>query len=356
MEHRTWNILVTGGVGYVGSIVAEELLNKGYRVIILDNLQQGHKEAVLPEVEFVLADICEAQALEDVFNRFEIDAVMHMAAETVVEYSMTDPKRYFHNNIVGGINLLDAMLKHGIRKFIFSSSAAVYGEPRTTPIEEDHPKIPVNSYGESKLMFERILEWYGKAYGLKHISLRYFNAAGATELLGEDHHPETHLIPNVLKAALPDSSRFKVQGSKSGSEDIKHRTLNIEPVKLFGTDYSTKDGSCVRDYVHVIDIAQAHILALEKIEQLSGSAYNLGNGEGYSVLEVVETARKVTHAEIPVKISPRRAGDPAVLVASSRRAKDELGWRPKFPELEAIIESAWKWMRKHPEGYGSSKF
>jgi len=323
------NILVTGGVGYVGSIVTEELLNKGYRVIILDNLQQGHKEASLPEAEFVLADICEAQVLEDVFHRFEIDAVMHMAAETVVEYSMTDPKRYFHNNIVGGIDLLDAMLNHKVYKFVFSSSAAVYGEPRTTPIEEDHPKIPVNSYGESKLMFERILEWYGKAYGLKHISLRYFNAAGATKLLGEDHHPETHLIPNVLKAAL----------------DKKN------PVSIFGTDYPTKDGSCVRDYVHVIDIAQAHILALEKIEQLSGRAYNLGNGEGYSVLEVVETARKVTHAEIPVKISLRRAGDPAVLVASSRRAKEELGWRSKFPELKAIIESAWKWMKQHPKGY-----
>ena len=323
------NILVTGGVGYVGSIVTEELLNKGYRVIILDNLQQGHKEAIFPQAEFVLADICEAQALEDVFHQFEIDAVMHMAAETVVEYSMTDPKRYFHNNIVGGINLLDAMLKYKVYKFIFSSSASVYGEPQTTPIEEDHPKIPVNSYGESKLMFERILKWYGKAYGLKHISLRYFNAAGATTLLGEDHHPETHLIPNVLKAALDKNN----------------------PVSIFGTDYPTKDGSCVRDYVHVIDIAQAHILALEKIEQLSGRAYNLGNGEGYSVLEVVEAARKATHAEIPVKISPRRAGDPAVLVASSHRVKDELGWRSKSPELEAIIESAWKWVRKHPKGY-----
>jgi UDP-glucose 4-epimerase len=323
------NILVTGGVGYVGSIVTEELLNKGYKVIILDNLQQGHKEAIPPEAEFVLADICEAQALEDVFHRFEIDAVMHMAAETVVEYSMTDPKRYFHNNIVGGINLLDAMLKHNVCKFVFSSSAAVYGDPESIPIEEDYHKLPVNSYGESKLMFERILEWYGKAYGLKHISLRYFNAAGATNLLGEDHHPETHLIPNVLKAALDKNN----------------------PVSIFGTDYPTKDGSCVRDYVHVIDIAKAHILALEKIEQLSGRAYNLGNGEGYSVLEVVEAARKATHAEIPVKISPKRAGDPAVLVASSRRAKEELGWRSKSPELEAIIESAWKWMKKHPEGY-----
>jgi UDP-glucose 4-epimerase len=338
------NILVTGGVGYVGSIVTEELLNKGYRVIILDNLQQGHKEAILPEAEFVLADICEAQALDDVFHRFEIDAVMHMAAETVVEYSMTDPKRYFHNNIVGGIELLDAMLKHKVYKFVFSSSAAVYGDPESIPIEEDHRKLPVNSYGESKLMFEHILEWYGKAYGLKHISLRYFNAAGATKLLGEDHHPETHLIPNVLKAALPQPPISSPQPQELG-------TRGSGFVSIFGTDYPTKDGSCIRDYVHVIDIAQAHILALEKIEQLSGKAYNLGNGEGYSVLEVVEAARKVTHAEIPVKISPRRAGDPAVLVASSRRAKEELGWRSKFPELEAIIESAWEWMKKHPEGY-----
>jgi len=332
LEHRTMNILVTGGAGYVGSIVTEELLNKGYRVIILDNLQQGHKEAVLPEAEFILADICQAQQLEDVFNRFEIDAVMHMAAETVVEYSMTDPRRYFHNNIVGGINLLDAMLKHGVYKFAFSSSAAVYGDPESIPIEEGHLKLPVNSYGESKLMFEHILQWYGKAYGLKHIFLRYFNAAGATELLGEDHRPETHLIPNVLKAALLQS-----------------------PVPIFGTDYTTKDGSCIRDYVDVRDIAQAHILALERIEQLNGRAYNLGSGEGCSVFEVVEAARKVTHAEIPVKTSSRRAGDPAVLVASSKQAKLELGWKPQFTQLEAIVESAWKWMRKHPEGYSGDR-
>ncbi len=323
------NILVTGGAGYVGSIVTERLLNKGYKVVILDNFQQGHKEAILPEAEFVLADICEAQHLEDVFHRFKIDAVMHMAAETVVEYSMTDPKRYFQNNVVGGLNLLDAMLKHRVYKFVFSSSAAVYGDPKSIPIEEDHPKLPLNSYGESKLMFEHILEWYGRAYGLKYVSLRYFNAAGATELLGEDHYPETHLIPNVLKAALDKNS----------------------PVSIFGTNYPTKDGSCIRDYVHVIDIAQAHILALEKIEQLGGRAYNLGNGEGYSVLEVVEAARKVTHAEIPVKIAPRRPGDPAILVASSHRAKEELGWSPKYPDLETIIESAWVWMKRNPGGY-----
>ncbi len=323
------NILVTGGAGYVGSIVTEELLRQAHWVIVLDNLQQGHKGAVLTEAEFVLADICDAKAIDDVFRRFKIDAVMHMAAETVVEYSMTDPKRYFQNNIVGGINLLDTMLKHNVYKLIFSSSAAVYGEPQSIPIEEGHPKVPVNSYGESKLMFEHILGWYGKAYGLKHVSLRYFNAAGATELLGEDHQPETHLIPNVLKAALN----------------------NHNPVPIFGTDYSTKDGSCVRDYVHVVDIAKAHILALGRLENLSGRAYNLGNGDGYSVLEVVEAARKATRVNILAKAHSRRPGDPAVLVASSTRAKSELGWEQEFPKLESIIESAWNWMRERPNGY-----
>jgi len=218
------NVLVTGGAGYVGSIVAEELLNKGYKVIILDNLQQGHKGAILPEAELVTADICDTEALERVFHHYQIDAVMHMAAETVVEYSMTDPKRYFHNIIVGGINLIDTMLKHQVDKLIFSSSAAVYGEPQTTPIEEDHPKIPVNSYGESKLMFEHILDWYGKAYGLKHVSFRYFNAAGATELLGEDHRPETHLIPNVLKTALlqPPISNPQSQGLGTRGSGFAH--------------------------------------------------------------------------------------------------------------------------------------
>jgi len=323
------NVLVTGGAGYVGSIVAEELLREAHKVTVLDNLQQGHKDAVLPEAEFVSADICDAKALQDVFRRLKIDAVMHMAAETVVEYSITDPKRYFQNNIVGGMNLLDAMLKHGVYKLIFSSSAAVYGEPENTPITEGHPKAPVNSYGESKLMFERILEWYGKAYGLKYISLRYFNAAGASQRLGEDHRPETHLIPIALKTALNKNS----------------------PVAIFGADYPTRDGSCVRDYVHVVDIAQAHVLALERLENLSGRVYNLGNGDGHSVLEVVEAARKVTGVNIPAKTHSRRPGDPAVLVASSDRAKTELGWKPKTSKLENIIESAWSWMRQHPNGY-----
>jgi UDP-glucose 4-epimerase len=361
------NILVTGGAGYVGSIVAEELLKDGYDVLVLDNLQQGHRGAVPRGVEFVSADICDPAGLEDVFRRHRFDAVMHMAADTAVEFSMTDPWRYFQNNIVGGLNLLEAMRKYQVHKLVFSSSASVYGEPESTPIEEEHPKAPVNAYGETKLMFERILSWYGRAYGLKHISLRYFNAAGASKLLGEDHRPETHLIPNILKAALTESSKSKVQGSKSGSEDIKHRTLNIEPVKIFGTDYPTKDGSCIRDYVHVVDIAQAHILALDKLESptsrdwgLGGEdwepgarAYNLGNGEGYSVLQVIDEAKKVTGVDISVKVCARRPGDPAVLVASSNRAKTELGWKPQFPELSSIIESAWRWVKDHPNGYRS---
>jgi UDP-glucose 4-epimerase len=328
-DHAAMKILVTGGAGYVGSVVAEGLLKDGYQVLVLDNLRQGHREAVPEGARFVSADICDPASLEDVFQRHRFDAVMHMAAETAVEFSIIDPQRYFQNNIIGGLNLLEAMCKHQVRKLVFSSSAAVYGEPQATPIEEAHAKVPVNAYGESKLMFEHILEWYGKAYGMKHISLRYFNAAGASKRLGEDHHPETHLIPNTLKAALNGNN----------------------PVSVFGTDYPTKDGSCIRDYVHVIDIARAHILALERLEDLSGQAYNLGNGEGYSVLEVIKTAKRVTGVDIPVKICARRPGDPEVLVASSNLAKTELSWKPQFPELGSIIESAWVWMRNHPEGY-----
>ncbi len=323
------NILVTGGAGYVGSIVAETLIEEAHRVIIFDSLQQGHRQAVLPEANFVIDDICDVEALDKVFHRFQIDAVMHMAAETVVKYSMTNPKKYFTSNVFGGINLLNTMLKHGVLKLIFSSSAAVYGEPRSVPIEEDHHRIPVNAYGESKLMFETIMEWYGKAYGLKYISLRYFNAAGASRHFGEDHHPETHLIPNILKTATNRGSQLAI----------------------FGTDFPTKDGSCIRDYIHVRDIARAHVMALSKLDELSKGAYNLGNGRGYSVIEVVKVARKIIGFDIPIEVVPKRAGDPAVLVASSSRAKSELGWQPEYPELESIVESAWKWMKEHPNGY-----
>ncbi|MBN2098777.1 MAG: UDP-glucose 4-epimerase GalE [Dehalococcoidia bacterium] len=316
------HVLVTGGAGYVGSVVADGLIRAEHTVTVLDNLQQGHKEAVPEGALFIQADFCRSKDLDAAFRQSSFDAVMHMAGETIVEYSTTDPRRYFHTNVIGGINLLDAMLRHNVNRIVFSSSAAVYGEPLTAPIEENHPKNPINSYGLTKLMFEQILEWYGKAYGLRHISLRYFNAAGATDRLGENHNPETHLIPNVLKAALAST-----------------------PVWVFGTDYPTRDGSCIRDYVHVIDIAQAHVLALEKLDNIKTSAYNLGHGQGYSVLEVVQAARKVTGIDIPAKLSPRRAGDPAVLVASSNRAKSELSWEPRFPELEQIIDSAWRWMK-----------
>lgn len=323
------NILITGGAGYVGSIVTEEFLRNNHHVTVLDNMEQGHKEAVLPDVEFISADIRDRGMLDNSFSQLAIDAVVHLAAETVVEYSMTDPRRYLQTNVLGGMNLLDTMLAHNVNSFIFSSTAAVYGEPQSIPMTEDHPRNPVNAYGESKLIFERILEWYNRAYGLKYISFRYFNAAGASELLGEDHYPETHLIPNILKAAFD----------------------KINPVTIFGTDYPTKDGSCIRDYVHVVDIAQAHTLALEKLERLSGNTYNLGSGKGYSIIEVIEVARKVTGIAIPVKSSLRRLGDPAVLVASSSRAKADLGWQPKFPELASIIDSAWNWTIKHPNGY-----
>jgi len=318
------HVLVTGGAGYVGSVVADGLLKAGHAVTILDNLQQGHKEAVPEGARFIKADFCQPDDLDAAFRQSGLDAVMHMAGETIVEYSTTDPKRYFHTNVIGGINLLDAMLGHNLKLIVFSSSAAVYGEPQTAPIEENHPKNPINTYGLTKLMFEQILEWYGKAYGLRHISLRYFNAAGATDRLGESHSPETHLIPNVLKAALAGTA-----------------------ISVFGTDYPTRDGSCIRDYVHVIDIAQAHVLALEKLDTLKAGAYNLGNGQGYSVLEVIQAARKVTGIDIPAKLSPRRAGDPAVLVASSGRARAELGWKPRLPELETIIDSAWRCKMGH---------
>ena len=322
------NVLVTGGAGYVGSVVTEGLLKAGHRVIVVDNLQQGHRQAVPDGAEFVQADIGDAAALDTVFGRLPVDAVMHMAGETVVEYSTTDPGRYFATNVVGGLNLLNVMLKHKVRRMVFSSSAAVYGEPRSTPIEEDHPREPINSYGLSKLQFEQIMGWYGTAYGLRHVSFRYFNAAGATERLGEDHVPETHLIPNVFKAAL-----------------------NHTPVSVFGTDYPTKDGSCVRDYVHVADIARAHVRALEKIDTVKAAVYNLGNGDGYSVMEVVKAVGRVTGADIPARVCARRSGDPAVLVASSARARSELGWAPQFPALEDIVSSAWTWTRNHPRGY-----
>ncbi len=324
------NILVIGAAGYIGSIVTEQLIKEGNFVIALDNLKQGHRKAVAPEAVFVQADLDNLGKLDDVFHRYPVEAVMHLAAESLVEHSMTDPGRFFRNNVIYSINLLDTMLKHKVYRLVFSSTGAVYGKPEKLPIEEDDPKRPVNAYGESKLMLERILHWYGYAYGLKSVSLRYFNAAGASERFGEDHNPETHLIPNVLKVALGQ----------------------LNEISIFGTDYPTEDGSCIRDYIHVLDIAKAHILSLMRLDKSNGDeVYNLGNGKGYSVIEVIETARKVTHNRIPVVIHPRRPGDPTVLVASSELAKSRLGWQPEFPDLESIIKSAWQWQKKHPHGY-----
>jgi UDP-glucose 4-epimerase len=324
------NVLVTGAAGYIGSVVTERLLAEGHRVIALDSLGQGHREALEPEVEFIQADLCDAPALDDIFFRHEIDAVMHLAALSIVPHSVSNPQEYFQTNVVGGLNLLNSMLKHNVTRLVFSSSASVYGIPASIPVTEDTPQVPIHPYGECKVMFERILRWYGEAYGLNSVSLRYFNAAGATALHGEHHQPETHLIPNVLKVPL-------------GKADH---------VTIFGNDYETEDGTCVRDYIHVVDIADAHLKALSYIEGAGTRAYNLGSGAGYSNLQVVRMVEKVSGGSVPVVFEPRRAGDPPVLVASARLAEKELGWIPQYG-LEDIVKSAWQWQNKFPEGYSS---
>lgn len=334
-------ILVTGGAGYIGSHTVAELVAQRDEVITVDNLNKGHREAVLGG-EFYKIDLLAEDGLEQVFSKHKIDAVMHFAADCLVPESVQDPQGYYRTNVVGGLNLLKTMLKYRINKIVFSSTAAVYGEPQRTPIKEDDPTRPTNPYGETKLAFEQVLKWYDSAYGLKYVSLRYFNAAGAhpSGKIGEDHQPETHLIPVVLQTAL---------GKR-------------EQVEIFGTDYPTPDGTCIRDYIHITDLAQAHLLALEWLApNRSGSRlaqgresriYNLGNGKGFSVKEVIEVARKVTGKKIKVKQGPRRVGDPDRLVASSQRISRELNWRPKYPGLEKIISSAWKWHLSHPDGFG----
>ncbi len=333
------NILVTGGAGYIGSHTVKELLAKGYWPIIYDNLSEGHREAALGG-EFVEADLSDEVKLSETLEKYPIDAVMHFAASCLVGESVENPQKYYHNNFANGLNLLRVMLKYKVKKFIFSSTAAVYGEAEEVPIAEDHPLAPVNPYGRSKAIFEGVLADYERAYGLKYISLRYFNAAGADleEKIGEDHNPETHLIPLVVK-----------QGLSTGQE-IQCNSIN--PLKVFGADYPTPDGTCIRDYIHVTDLAHAHILALEALgDGMESKVFNLGNGNGYSVREVIEAAKKVTGREIPVVEAERRQGDPAILVASSEKTKRELGWKSKFPELEQIIESAWKWHKGRPNGF-----
>ena len=317
-------IAVTGGAGYIGSVVCEVLARSRHDVLVLDNLAKGHRDAVLDEASFVAVDLVDRPRVAEVLRDFAADAVIHMAAYSLVGESVTDPGKYYANNITAGLALLEAMRDAGVGRLVFSSTAAVYGEPVKQPIEEDDPTAPTNPYGETKLAFERTLRWYAGAYGLSSISLRYFNAAGATRRSGERHAPETHLIPLVLGAA-------------AGS---------VPFITIFGDDYPTADGTCVRDYIHVEDLAGAHVLALAPLARPGVcTAYNLGcGGGGYSVREVVETAARITGRTIPERMAARRPGDPAVLIASSERIARELGWRPQYQQLEMIIDSAWQWM------------
>ena len=319
-------ILVVGGAGYIGSICAELLLNEGHEIAILDNLTEGHRAAVDRRARFIEGDLQDRQSIEKALAKHRPDAVMHFAASALVGESMQNPSKYFRNNIANGLNLLDAMVSVGIEKIVFSSTCAIFGPPERVPIDETMPMRPINPYGESKLAFEKILRWYSEIHGLKFISLRYFNAAGASEKFGEDHRVETHLIPNVLKAAL---------GQKPN-------------VEIFGTDYETPDGTCIRDYIHIVDLARAHILALNSSES---GFYNLGTGGGSSVREVINACLQITGRKIDIAEKPRRPGDPPRLIASSEKIKRELGWKPQFQSLDAIIESAWKWHQKFPRGY-----
>ena len=326
-------VLVTGGAGYVGSVVCEVLLDRGRKVVVVDNLHTGHRRAVDSRALFVEGDFASRAVLEQVFGQQRIEAVVHMAAETTVEKSMTDPRVYFANNLTNGIALLDTMIDFGCRSIVFSSTAAIFGEPVEIPITEGHPANPVNAYGQSKLMFEQVLDWYHRCYGIRFVALRYFNAAGATEHAGEDHRPESHLLPILCDAAA---------GGR-------------ESVAIFGRDYPTADGTCVRDYVHVLDLAQAHVLALDHMDRHPNERYNLGAGRGVSNLELVRVVEATVGVKLNVVFESRRAGDPAVLVASSARIAEELGWVPRHSSVEAIVESAWAWRRRHPQGYGDAQ-
>ncbi|SLK38550.1 UDP-glucose 4-epimerase [Mycobacteroides abscessus subsp. abscessus] len=325
-------ILVCGGAGYIGSHMVSELLDRGEEVIVVDNLQTGHKAAVLEDATLYIGDLRDKHFLDDVFKKHAIDAVVHFAADSLVGESVTNPLKYYDNNVYGAMSLLKVMHANDVKKIVFSSTAATYGEVENFPIQESDPTIPTNPYGETKLAIEKMLKWTEEAYGIHYVALRYFNVAGAhmDGKLGEDHFPETHLIPIILQVAL---------GSR-------------EAISIFGDDYDTHDGTCIRDYIHVTDLANAHILALEKLEKNNTSGiYNLGSGTGFTVKEVIEAARKVTGHPIPAVITTRRAGDPARLVASSEKAKAELGWNPQYTSLEKMIGSAWRWFQENPEGY-----
>lgn len=325
-------ILVLGGAGYIGSHTVYELIDNGEDVVIIDNLQTGHKEAIHPKARFYKGDIRDREFLDDIFKKEKIDAVIHFAACSLVGESMEKPLKYYDNNLCGTKILLDSMVANGIDKIVFSSTAATYGEPERVPILETDRTEPTNTYGETKLSMEKMFKWVGKAHGLRYVSLRYFNACGAhiSGQIGEDHKPESHLIPLILQ--VPNGKR--------------------EYISIFGDDYDTKDGTCVRDYIHVTDLAQAHILAVKYLQAGNESnIFNLGNGVGFTVKEVIDTARKVTSHPIPAKITPRRAGDPAQLIASSEKAKEILGWTPEHNSLEEIISTAWNWHKNHPNGF-----
>ena len=321
---------MTGGAGYIGAVVARSLSQAGHHPVVLDDLSEGHREAVAG-LELVPGDIGDRALISDLVGSRKIDSVIHLAASAQVGESVQDPAKYYRNNLERSLALLDTLREGGVGRFVLSSTAAVYGEPVAIPVDEEHPTRPTNPYGETKLALETALRWYDAAYGFASVSLRYFNAAGGSSdgLLGEVHDPETHLVPNVLRAALTS-----------------------DPVPVFGTDYATHDGTAVRDYIHVEDLADAHVRALEHLDRKGGaSAFNLGNGAGFSVLQVIEAARRVTGRPIPTRQAPRRPGDPATLVASSERARRELGWSPRFRDLESILETAWRFARAHPHGY-----
>lgn len=323
-------ILVTGGAGYIGSVATTELIAAGHDVVVVDNLYQGHREAVHPDAQFVHGDLADMDAVKNIFVQHTgIDAVMHFASYTLVGESMQNPAKYLRDNTVAGVNIIDAAVSAGVGRVIVSSTANLFEKPDSMPIEPDNTIVPGSPYGESKYILERTLHWYERIHGLKYACLRYFNAAGGTPNRGEDHTPELHLIPVVLQVAL---------GQR-------------ESITLFGGDYPTRDGTCVRDYVHIVDLAQAHILALDGIARLGSRKYNLGNGDGFTNLEVVQAARRITGHAIPCTIGARRPGDPAVLIASAQKIREELGWQPRYSSIDQIIGSAWEWHQSHPDGY-----
>lgn len=324
-------VLVTGGAGYIGATTVRSLLAEGHEVVVYDNLSKGHRRALPAGVPLVMADVANREVLDSAFRQYQPEAVLHFAAFIEAGESMKEPERFFRNNSAATLTLLEAMLANRVVKLIFSSTAALYGEPLEIPIEETAALEPTNAYGESKLLVERMLAWFGRVHGFRYASLRYFNAAGSDGCSGESHQPETHLIPLVLQAATGERTS----------------------VSIFGTDYPTTDGTCVRDYIHVSDLAQAHILALHALNDRERLIYNLGNGRGFSVREVISSAERVTGRAIRVNEAPRRAGDPAVLVASSEKIRRELGWAPQHADLDSIIASAWQWMQHDPAGYAT---